>query len=222
MDKELDDEAMQRLTESMMSLFSQEPSESIDKEQATLLIVDSQEKLFPHVERPREVSQSIQMIVKGFQALDLPIVVIEQNPKSLGSTICPVNKLLPTDTPRYKKMTFSALGDSEVRKYIDNNPSRQWVVVGLEAHIGVRATVMDLCIADEVATVPNDAISSRSIYDYSTAIAEMRSMGASITSVESILFELLGSAEHPAFPAIRDLVKQGILREEEIPSCATL
>lgn len=172
-----------------------------------LLVIDVQEKLIKHEERSVEVLQAIQKAIKGFQILGLPIVVTEQYPQGLGSTVSGLKCLLGDQQRYLTKTTFSCLADPSLKKEIQALGIKQWVLVGIEAHVCVLQTAKDLVREGVGVVVLNDAITSRSIYDFSTAIAEMRDDGIRISSTETVLFELLGNSEAPEFKKISLLVK---------------
>ena len=172
-----------------------------------LLVVDVQEKLFPYVENSCLVMQTLQKVIRGFQILSLPIYVTEQYPKGLGTTVTTLKGVLG-DTPTFfSKTTFSCLDDDLIKKSLLGASIEQWVVVGIEAHVCVLQTVKDLLEHHKQVVVLNDAISSRSIYDFSTAIAEMRDCGARISSAETVLFELLRDSKAAEFKEISQLIK---------------
>lgn len=179
----------------------------LKKESTGLILVDVQEKLFRLVERSCEVMQTIQKVVKGFQVLDLPILVTEQYPEGLGSTVGTLKSLLGEEQHYYSKTSFSCMGDPELKALILDLPVEQWVVVGIEAHVCVLQTARDLLAAGKEVVVLNDAIASRSIYDFSTAIAELRDCGARISSAETVMFELLRDSKSPEFKAMSELIK---------------
>lgn len=179
----------------------------LNKETTGLLIVDVQEKLFPHVDRPCEVMEKIQQMVNGVKLLQLPIVVSEQYSKGLGDTIKPLKDILENAYFAPSKTTFSVIADPKGLETLESTKRKQWIVVGIEAHVCVLQTVRDLIEKGYDVVVVNDAISSRSIYDFSTAIAEMRDMGARIASAETVLFELFHDANHPQFKALSALLK---------------
>ncbi len=175
--------------------------------ETALLIVDVQEKLVPLEENSSELLCAIQKIIKGFQILGLPIIVTEQYPDGLGSTVAGIKSLLGPKQKFLSKTAFSCLGDANINNILLAMPIGQWVVVGIEAHVCILQTAKDLISAGKQVVVVNDAISSRSIYDFSTAIAYMRDIGVCISSVEAVLFELLQDSQHPEFKKISQLLK---------------
>lgn len=178
-----------------------------DPATAALLIVDVQEKLFPHIDHPCEVLERLLLLMRGVQLFNLPWVVTEQYPKGLGPTIKPLRDLLGESFFYPKKTSFSAMGEAATREVILAQDKPQWIVAGIEAHVCVLQSVRDLLFVGKEVVVINDAISSRSVYDFSSAIAEMRDMGARIASTETILFELFGDAKHPQFKAFSAMIK---------------
>lgn len=177
------------------------------RDKVGLLVVDVQEKLFPYVENSCPVMQTIQKAVRGFQILHLPIYVTEQYPKGLGHTVATLKGVLGPDQTYLAKTTFSCLDDHAVKEALLQAPIAQWVVAGIEAHVCILQTVKDLLENNKQVVVLNDAISSRSIYDFSTAIAELRDCGARISSTETILFELLRDSKAAEFKEISQLIK---------------
>ncbi len=179
----------------------------LDPKKAGLLIVDVQEKLFPLIEHPCEVLEKLLKLIQGCRLLKLPIVISEQYPKGLGSTIEAVRELAGPDAVTYTKTAFSCLNDPYIKQEMDKNPCTQWIVAGIEAHVCVLQTARSLLQSGKQVVIANDAISSRSIYDFSTAISELRDMGARISSTETILFDLLEDSKHPDFKAFSALIK---------------
>jgi len=166
-----------------------------------------QEKIFASVERGAEILNTLCKLVKGFQILGLPILISEQYPQGLGPTVAPLQTQLGEAYRPSVKTSFSCMDDPDFQHCAAALPYLQWIVVGIEAHICVLQTVKGLLRAGKQVAVLNDAISSRSIYDFSTAIAEMRDAGARVTCAESVLFELLKDSKHPHFKSISELIK---------------
>lgn len=173
---------------------------------AALLIVDVQEKLISHQERSAEMLYALQKAIKGMQILRVPIVITEQYPQGLGSTVPGIKSLLGDKQDYLSKTAFSCLGDAAINASLLSMPVEQWILVGMEAHVCILQTAKDLIAAGKQVVVLNDAITSRSIYDFSTAIAEMRDIGVRISSVETVLFELLQGSQHPDFKKISQLI----------------
>lgn len=181
---------------------------SLERKKTALLVIDVQDKLFNQVERSCEVMLTMQKVIKGFQILNLPVLVSEQYPKGLGPTIATLKTTLRDNQAYLSKTTFSCLKDPIIKEMIQKLNINQWVLVGIEAHVCVLQTAKDLLRMGKEVVVLNDAISSRSLYDFSTAIAEMRDCGARISSAETILFELLGDSQADEFKEMSQLIKE--------------
>lgn len=180
---------------------------SAHKEKTGLLVIDVQEKLFPKVENSYEVLCRMSQVIRGFQIFGCPIIVSEQYPEGLGSTILPLKQLLDKEQSFFQKTTFSCLKNPKISQSVLSAEIDCWVLVGIEAHICVLQTAKDLLLAEKNVVVLNDAISARSIFDYSSAIAEMRDNGVRISTVETILFELLEHSKASEFKEISELVQ---------------
>lgn len=179
----------------------------LSRDRTGLLVIDVQEKLFPYVENSCLVMNAIQKAIRGFQIFSLPIFVTEQYPKGLGSTVATLKGILGEQQEFLIKTAFSCLDDDKIRKKLLGFSIDQWVLLGIEAHVCVLQTAKDLLEQQKQVVVLNDAISSRSIYDFSTAIAELRDCGARISSTETILFELLRHSKASEFKEISMLIK---------------
>ena len=180
---------------------------TLSKQNTGLLVIDVQDKLFTLVERSGEVLSAMQQIIKGFQVLGLPIVVTEQYPQGLGPTVAHLKETLGSKPLFIQKTSFSCMGDPIIKKQLLDMPVTQWVIIGIEAHVCVLQTARDLVAAGKEVVVLNDAISSRSIFDFSTAIAELRDCGVRISSAETVLFELVKDSQAPEFKQISLLIK---------------
>jgi nicotinamidase-related amidase len=180
---------------------------TLSKESTGLLVVDVQERLMNQVKNGFDVLYRMQQVIRGFQILQIPIIVTEQNPQGLGSTVAVLKECLGPSQNYFSKTTFSCLGDLAIQEHLLTYSVENWVLVGLEAHICVLQTAKSLLSSDKQVVVLSDAIASRSIYDFFTGIAELRDIGARVSSVETVLFEILQNSKAPEFKSISDLVK---------------
>lgn len=179
----------------------------LDAKQTGLLVVDVQEKLWTLVDRADLIIHNIEKVINGCQILDVPITVTEQYPQGLGGTIEVLKNSLHSSQKYLSKSSFSCVKDKEIKEHILNSNLNQWIIVGIEAHVCVLQTARDLVTLGKDVVVLNDAISSRSIFDFSTAIAEMRDIGVRISSIETVLFELVQDSSDPRFKKISELIK---------------
>ncbi len=173
---------------------------TLERKDSALLVIDVQERLFPHIDRHQELLRSLQKAVRGFQALQIPLFVTEQVPEKMGPTVL---DHLPKAFP---KSAFSCLGDPQFHASLSLG-IREYVLAGIETHVCVLQTARDFINEGYRVTVLQDAVGSRSEKDYLSALEEMRGFGVRLSSVETILFELLRGANAPEFRTIRDIVK---------------
>jgi nicotinamidase-related amidase len=176
------------------------------REKTALLIIDIQEKVLAVMDNPRDVSANTIKLIKGFKVLNLPIFYTEQYPKGLGSTTSAIAKELE-GLSAIQKMSFSCFGADDLFTRLKDNNISQVVIAGIESHVCVQQTVLDLLANGFQVNVCADAVSSRKAVDYNTALERMRSHGAEITTTESVLFELLNVSGTDEFKQISKIVK---------------
>lgn len=175
-------------------------------ENCGLLVIDIQGKLARLVSNSdASISNTIKLIACCHQ-LSIPIVVFEQNPKGLGSTVSEIEEQLPIHD-KFEKHTFSALANSDIKSHIKSSGKTTWLIAGIEAHICVYQTVKDLISEDFQASVLSDCIDSRDRSNVTLAIDNMRQLGAEITSLEMCLYELMKTSKHPKFRDILKIIK---------------
>jgi nicotinamidase-related amidase len=172
---------------------------------SALLVVDVQEKLLPAIDGAEQCLAAAQKMVQSAKVLGIPILVTEQYPAGLGHT-CPSLRQLLADAPIEEKIRFSACVEGITHRLAERS-RRTVIVVGIEAHVCVQQTVLDLLRAGYLPYVCADAVSSRRPLDRDTALARMRQAGAIVTTVESAIFELLGEAQGDRFKQILKIVK---------------
>jgi nicotinamidase-related amidase len=175
----------------------------LDRERTALVVVDVQEafrKAIPDFDRVAEASATL---VEGADALGLPIVVTEQYPKGLGSTVPEVAEHLPDSVRPVEKVRFSA---AEADGF-DLGGRGQALVCGIEAHVCVNQTVLDLIDDGVEVHVAGDAVASRTAENRELGLHKAERAGAVLTSVETALFELLGGSDAPEFKQVQELVK---------------
>ena len=178
----------------------------LDQTRAGLLVVDIQEKILAVMENPKQVVENAVKLIKGFQILERPIYVTEQYPEGLGSTVDPVKKALG-EYEAMEKLTFSCCGIDDFSHTIRSQKIDQLVVCGIEAHVCVWQTAMDLLADRFHVSVVRDATSSRKAEDGKSALAQMESQGVHVTTTEMVLFELLRKAGTDHFKKISKLIK---------------
>lgn len=179
----------------------------LSHETCGLWIVDVQEQLFPHIDRSYEILEQICYALEAARLLRIPIFVSEQAPDKLGETVEAIKKRLPEGQTIYSKTTFSGYRDRAIRTAIERIGMKTWILVGIETHICVLQTAKDLMAAKKEVVVLNDAVSSRSLFDFSTAIGELRDCGARISSTETMIYECIRDANSIAFKELLPLIK---------------
>jgi len=175
----------------------------LDRERTALVVVDVQEafrKAIPDFDRVAEASATL---VEGADALGLRIVVTEQYPKGLGTTVPEVAEHLPDSVRAVEKVRFSA---AEADGF-DLGGRGQALVCGIEAHVCVNQTVLDLIDDGVEVHVAGDAVGSRTAENRELGLHKAERAGAVLTSVETALFELLGGSDAPEFKQVQELVK---------------
>jgi len=178
----------------------------IQKENCALLVIDIQEKILPVIfDNDRVISNSLKLI-NGFKILNVPVFITEQYPKGLGSTDSRILSALP-DVKPIEKITFSCCGSEELVNNLRENNITQIAVCGIESHVCVVQTVLDLIANDFHVHVASDAVSSRKQFDYEMSLRRMGANGAEISLTESILFEMLNQCDTAEFRAVSKLVK---------------
>ncbi|MDF2633828.1 MAG: isochorismatase hydrolase [Pelosinus sp.] len=176
----------------------------LEKENSQFLLVDVQEKLFPYIVGNEIVAKKAILLMEGMKALEIPMTAAQQYPKGLGNTI---EELRPFFTKFHDKMTFSCCGNEMLVKELHEQDRKNIIIAGIEAHICVLQTVIDLKALGFQPIVVVDAVGSRTRSDYEIALERMKYEGAILTTVESILFELCFQAGSDAFRTISKLVK---------------
>lgn len=178
----------------------------LQREKTALLIIDVQEKILPVMLNRENLVSNIEKLVNGFKVLNIPIFFTEQYPKGLGPTTPELVKLLE-GSEAISKMSFSCFGVGELFTTLKEKKLPQVVVCGIESHVCVQQTVLDLLVNDFQVNLAADAVSSRKTIDYEIALQRMNEHGAEITTTESILFELLNVCGTDEFRTISKLVK---------------
>ncbi len=178
----------------------------LNTQDAILIVIDVQGKLARVVADSERVIGKIQTLVKGAQALQLPIILTNQVPKKLGDTIPEIAELLPEQT-QISRTSFSVFRELEVMSQLANLGRKQVILCGVEAHICLFQSALDLLQAGHEVVLVADAVSSRDNEDKQIALQAIKAAGAELRSVEMLLFELMRDARHPKFKTIAALIK---------------
>ncbi|MFH1446138.1 MAG: hydrolase [Chloroflexota bacterium] len=178
----------------------------LNSEESILVVIDVQGKLVHVVEDSSLILTNIQKLIMGAQALNIPIIVTNQVPEKLGTTTPEIAELLPEVEP-ISRTSFSCLREIQFMVRLNELACKQIILCGLEAHICLYQSALDLLEAGYEVYYVVDAISARAAVNKQTAITRVIAAGAKLTTVEMLLFEMLRDARHPAFKAIAKIIK---------------
>lgn len=178
----------------------------VPREDTVAVVVDIQEKLVPHIHEHDRLLENCRILISGLQVLNVPLIVTEQYSKGLGTTVEPIRQALNDYSP-VEKMSFSCCGSEEFLKHLQETGKKFVIVCGMEAHVCVLQTCLDLSAQGFHPVLIEDCVSSRKPNDKQVAIERMRQWGITISTYESILFELCKVAGTEMFKAISRLVK---------------
>lgn len=171
-----------------------------------LLVIDVQEKLFKVMPDKESLLQNIRKLVQGCSLMGIPTVITEQNPAGLGSTIPEITSSLP-EALTIEKFSFSCCSEDHFLEALRNTGRRQIIICGMESHVCVYQTAMDLKTAGYEVQIVADGIASRSSDNRELALQRLQSEGIRLTGVEMALFEILKTALSEQFKSISKLIK---------------
>lgn len=175
----------------------------INKDNVLVLMIDMQEKLVNATNALKE-AEVAEKFIKACDILNIPIITSEQYPKGLGHTL---DKLQTQNSEVIEKTSFSVLKEKNAKNIIEKYNKKQIVLFGIETHICVYQTALDLLEQGYEVYLLKDASKSRAENNFSTSIDLMHQQGIKITCLEIVLFELLESAKNPNFKEIQALIK---------------
>lgn len=170
------------------------------------LPVDYQERLIPAIHESAKIVEKTAMLIRGLRALDVPIVVSRQYPKGLGDIVLEIKDALGSYEP-WDKLAFSACGEPVLMDKIKESGKKNVIVCGVEAHVCVIQSVIDLIQQGYTVILVVDCIGSRTAESKKYAIKRAVYEGAIVTTAEAILFEMTEKAGTDVFKTISKLVK---------------
>lgn len=182
------------------------PITRIIREQTVLLVIDMQQKLLPRIDQHQRVTEQTAKLIRGCAALDVPIIVTEQYPSGLGPTVDEITSVLPPESPKFAKVKFSACVEA-VRSRLSFLNRSTVLVCGIESHICVMQTVLDVMGMGLIAAVAGDAISARRAQDHDLAMRRCSEAGAVTVSVEMALMEMIREAGTDRFKSILPIIR---------------
>ncbi|NTU92981.1 MAG: hydrolase [Chlorobiaceae bacterium] len=179
----------------------------ITPKETLLLVIDVQGKLAPAVFESGLVEKNIGKLIRACKLLDVPMLYTEQYPKGLGSTVEPLKELIGDEAP-YEKLTFSCCGNEAFMKRLRSLGRNDVLVVGMETHVCVYQTCVELLDFGYNVHLVADAVSSRHETNRSIGMHCIERAGGLLTSTEMAIFELVRVAEGDTFRAISKIVKE--------------
>ena len=171
-----------------------------------LVLVDVQAKLAPAMHGKEILLDNLKRLIRGIRILGVPILWTEQNPAGLGTTLPEIKDLLPGQQP-VSKFSFSCCGSEQFMKELNALDRKNMLIAGIEAHVCVYQTAADLIHLQYEAQIVTDAVASRTPENKRIGLEKSKSVGACLTSTETVLFELLRDAKSERFKEIIKIVK---------------
>lgn len=180
----------------------------LDRKNALLLVIDVQEKLVVTMETQnyRRMLGSLEMLVKGMDLMEVPAVATEQYPRGLGSTVPELQAACGDGA--VEKVSFGCCGEPAFLEKLKSFGRSQIIVTGMEAHVCVYQTVLELLEAGFHVHVVRDAVISRRESDFQVSLENAARAGAVVTTAETVLFQLMQSSKTPEFKEISGLIKE--------------
>jgi len=177
----------------------------LKRENAVLVFIDVQGRLSEIVTDTETLFGNLRRLLQGMIALDVPIIVTEQIPKKLGPTREEFQKFI--SEPVIAKSSFGCCGEPAFFQTLGKTGRKQVILCGIETHVCVYQTAIELLATGHKVYVVADAVSSRDPANKILALRRMENEGVRLTGTEMVLFELLGDAKDPAFKSILKIVK---------------
>ncbi len=192
-----------------MSQLQQPHLMTLAREHTALVVCDVQERLFPAMDADHreEVMRNIKVLATSARRLRVPILVTEQYPKGLGHTLQELLDTLGSGIEPLPKVTFSCCGLKTFRARLEATGARQVVLTGIEAHVCVLMSTLDLIALGYTVQVAADAVTSRTQANWRLAMDQLRQAGAVVTATESVLFQLLRQADTDEFRDLARLIR---------------
>ena len=182
----------------------------MNRKMSQLILIDIQDKVMAPIGDAFHVTEVLARLVRFARRLDVPVTVTEHYPEGLGPTVEGVRREFGADTPVLQKEHFSCLGDETLRHHLEDVRDLgrgQAVVAGIEAHVCVAQTALDLIVDGYQVFIVADAVASRTTESRDIALQRLRQAGAWIVESEMVLFEWLEMSGTPEFKDLHPLIK---------------
>jgi len=178
----------------------------LEQKDCCLVVVDVQGKLAQSMFDKEHLFDNIRILIKAAKILGIPLIWCQQCPQALGPTVPPIAELL-TESEPIDKSSFSCCGEDNFNDRLRALGRQQVLLCGIESHVCIYQTTVDLLRKGYTVDIIADAISSRTLENKQLAIQRMAAEGANISSTEMALFEILRTAEHSEFRQVAKLIK---------------
>ena len=176
-----------------------------ERKDSVLVIIDVQEKLYPHVIDKERLISNIKKLVKVTKLLGIPVIVTEQ--EKLGETLEQLREVLKESYVPIRKTTFSCIEEDKFRKRLEKLKKSTFILTGIESHVCIEQTALDMLKSGYRVHVVEDAVSSRNKTDLKAAIKKMSSSGVTITSTETVMYEWMERADDEKFKEFLEIAK---------------
>lgn len=171
-----------------------------------LVIIDLQGKLWNVMDEKEALLENAIKLIKGLRILEVPIILTEQNPKGLGPTLDEITRIVPETRP-VPKFSFNCCLNDEFMRDLTGLKRKQILICGIEAHICVYQTSLELLKQGYEVQVVADSVSSRIIRNRDIALSRLQSEGAKLTVTEMAQYELMQTSENPKFKELLKVIK---------------
>jgi nicotinamidase-related amidase len=193
--------------ESMLSTRKGRHTSILQPDSSLLVVVDMQEPFLQNIWERERLVKNVTILLDAARLLRVPIVPTQQNTDRIGNSIPEVTKRLPSQSVPFDKLCFSCAGDGAFMSELQRSGKKQIVLCGVETHICISQTGLDLLAHGYQVQVVADAVSSRTQNNWQLGLNKLERAGAVLTSTESAVYELLGEAGTPEFREMLALLK---------------
>lgn len=178
----------------------------LKRNETAAVVIDVQEKLFPLIHEHEQLAKNMSILIQGMKVMDIPLLVTQQYTKGLGGTVTQIKDAIG-EYHHIEKMAFSCCGDEGFMSVLKKLNKKNVILMGIESHVCVLQTALDLIAEGFQPVVIEDCVSSRKPNDKRIAVERMKQSGAIVSTYESILFELTEVSGTDLFKSIVKLIK---------------
>jgi nicotinamidase-related amidase len=183
-------------------------AKKLNRDDAILVVVDMQERIIAAMHEADKVTSSCEKLIRGSVILDIPFIFTQQYSKGLGRTIPEISEATGAELFTFiEKNTFSIMDEPDFTSNLEESGRKDIIIAGIETHVCVQQSVLDLLNLGYRVFVDADSVGSRNLLDKKFSLKRMEAAGAVVTTTEAILFELLRGSKAPGFKDISNLVK---------------